>query len=309
MQNEMIQKSGVDTGKIQKYLEAMGLAANLTKNETEQFIEIAQGFGLNPFKREIYAGKYGDKFSVIVGFETYIKRAERSGKLSGWQVTTAGNVNFEKPKQSTLVATITIHRTDFKFPFVHEVYFSEYYGTRRDGSLTDFWRNKPTTMIKKVAMAQGFRLCFSDELGGMPYTAEELQHETSSIPISPSEIIETKVSQPEIKIIQDPAIKLPGLFAAIDSATSKPELIALWTQNPDLHGIADFKNKLKAKRDQLDAPPALTSEQKIELIKQMDDVAAINELLKNESDVDVLDYAMQKIDGIQANRESNILDF
>lgn len=309
MTNELITKTGVDAGKIQKYLEAMGLAANLTKNETQQFIEIAQGFGLNPFKREIYAGKYGDKFSVIVGFETYIKRAERSGKLSGWQVITTGNVNFEKPKQSTLVATITIHRTDFKFPFVHEVYFSEYYGTRRDGTLTDFWRNKPTTMIKKVAMAQGFRLCFSDELGGMPYTAEELQHETSSIPVSPSEVVETKIHEPEIKIIQDPAIKLPGLFAAIEAATTKSDLIAIWTQNSDCHGIADFKNRLKSKRDQLDAPRAMTSNEKIELIKNMDDVDAINKFLQNETDVDVLDFAMQKIDGIEANKEPKMFDF
>ena len=299
----MIQKSGVDTGKIQKYLEAMGLAANLTKNETEQFIEIAQGFGLNPFKREIYAGKYGDKFSVIVGFETYIKRAERSGKLSGWQVITTGNVNYEKPKQSTLVATITIHRTDFKFPFVHEVYFSEYYGTRRDGTLTDFWRNKPTTMIKKVAMAQGFRLCFSDELGGMPYTAEELQHETSSIPVSPSEIIETKIHQPEIKIIQDPAKKLPDLILAIESATTKNQLVDLWKNNSDCHSIAEFKNRMKQKRDEIESPQ-MTMDQKIEMIRQMNDESEITNFLKNETDVNVLDYAMQKIDGMNANRET-----
>ena len=32
----------------------------------------------------------------------------------------------------------------------------------------------PNFMLKKVAIAQGFRLAFPDELGGLPYLAEEL---------------------------------------------------------------------------------------------------------------------------------------
>ncbi|MDR1325280.1 MAG: hypothetical protein LBK00_04505 [Treponema sp.] len=32
-------------------------------------------------------------------------------------------------------------------------------------------------MLKKVAIGQGFRLCFSNELGGMPYTSDELDEE------------------------------------------------------------------------------------------------------------------------------------
>jgi hypothetical protein len=36
------------------------------------------------------------------------------------------------------------------------------------------WENRPTFMTQKVAISQGFRLCFGDELGGMPYTVEEM---------------------------------------------------------------------------------------------------------------------------------------
>ena len=36
------------------------------------------------------------------------------------------------------------------------------------------WSEKPRTMLKKVCIAQAFRLCFPVELGGMPYTADEL---------------------------------------------------------------------------------------------------------------------------------------
>jgi hypothetical protein len=30
-------------------------------------------------------------------------------------------------------------------------------------------------MLRKVAICQGFRLCFSEELGGLPYSQEEIE--------------------------------------------------------------------------------------------------------------------------------------
>ena len=173
MENNQIQKIEPITAKqLTGYLDAMGLAQKLTDKEKTQFLEISQAFGLNPFKREIYCSKYGEgqyaKTSIIVGYETYIKRAERSGQLDGWQVVTEGKV-----EDGSLKAIITIYRKDRKMPFIHEVYYSEYVQKTKTGEVTAFWQ-KSFTMIKKVAMAQGFRLCFSDELGGMPYTKEEI---------------------------------------------------------------------------------------------------------------------------------------
>ena len=151
----------VTNAQLVSYLDTMGLSKKLTDNEKNTFLQISQAFGLNPFKREIYCMKYGEQSTIIVGYETYIKRAERTGALDGWNVTTSGSGN-------DLKATITIHRKDRSHAFIHEVVFSEYVQNNK------IWKEKPTTMIKKVAMAQGFRLCFSDELGGMPYTSEEM---------------------------------------------------------------------------------------------------------------------------------------
>ena len=47
-------------------------------------------------------------------------------------------------------------------------------------------------MIKKVAIAQGFRLCFSDELGGMPYTADEINSDIQIVNVP----VETKTIEP-----------------------------------------------------------------------------------------------------------------
>jgi phage recombination protein Bet len=271
---------GADVEKIRKYLETMGLANNLTKSEVEQFIEIAQGFQLNPFKREIYANKYGDKFSVIVGFETYIKRAERSGLLNGWHVRVFGSINHQNPMNSDLRAEITIHRRDFEHPFVHDVYYIEYVGRKRDGSITEFWRNKPITMIKKVAMAQGFRLCFSDELGGMPYTSEELSAmEADAIVVESKPKKQKPVNE---KPMVDDTIRIRELLDAIRSTTDLDELLAIWNANPDLHNLTMFKSALSTRKSELVKMEAERKhKQRIEDIKtQIDKTDDISELMR-----------------------------
>lgn len=142
-----------------EYLNGMGM--KLPQKYANQFIELCKAYSLNPFKRECYAVGYGDKFNIITGYEVYIKRAERTGKLDGWKVEVKGSM-------PSMTATITIYRKDWKMPFEHTVLFSE---VKQNSPI---WQKQPTFMLKKVAIAQGFRLCFPDELGGMPYTSDEL---------------------------------------------------------------------------------------------------------------------------------------
>ena len=160
--------------KVVQYLDAFGLSKELSENEKKQFIEIACEFKLNPFKREVFCIPYGQgdsrKLSIIVGYEVYVKRAERSGKLNGWRAWTEGT-------GEDLKAVVEIHRRDWDKPFVHEVYFGESAQRKKDGSLTTFWQKQPRFQLKKVAISQGFRMCFPDELGGIPYDPNELPEE------------------------------------------------------------------------------------------------------------------------------------
>jgi len=153
------------------YLTAFGLASQLTDSEKLQFIEIAQAFKLNPFKREIHVAVYGEgeyrRLSIITGYEVYLKRAERTGRLDGWRAWIEGEGEQMK-------ALVEIHRKDWSEPFVHEVYWREAVQKKKDGSLTSFWTKQPRFQLKKVAISQGFRLAFPDELGGLPYDASEL---------------------------------------------------------------------------------------------------------------------------------------
>lgn len=156
----------VNVDLVNRYINSF-LPGKLHQNEIMQFCELACAFNLNPFKREIYCVAYGAgesrKLSLITGFEVYLKRANVSGLLDGWSVKTDGSLS-----NNDLKAIIEIHRKDFSHAFHHEVCFNEYKQN------TKIWREKPITMIKKVAMAQGFRLCFPTELGGMPYTQDEM---------------------------------------------------------------------------------------------------------------------------------------
>jgi phage recombination protein Bet len=168
----------VSREQISKYLDAFGLASELTEQEKLQFIEIAEAYQLNPFKREIYAVPYGQgdyrRLSIITGYEVFLKRAERTGKLDGWHAWVEGD------SEDNLKAVIEIHRKDWNQPFRHEVFYKEAVQRKSDGGVTSFWRKMPRFQLRKVCISQGFRLAFPDELGGIPYDPSELPEEMGS---------------------------------------------------------------------------------------------------------------------------------
>lgn len=170
--------------KATEWLQNMG--TKLSPQQTAQFLELCQAYKLNPFKREIYAVGYNGKFNIIVGYEVYIRRAERIGKLDGWKCVT--NDNNTKAK-------ITIYRKDWKYPFEHEVLMEE---VKQSSSI---WSKMPIFMMKKVCIEQGFRLCFPDEMGGMPYGEEEVSYDTviaSEKNITPEDEVPAEVIEGEL---------------------------------------------------------------------------------------------------------------
>lgn len=181
---------------------------SLTKEQFNLFVATARECCLNPVKREVYAVVYNDyksgekKMNIITGYEVYLKRAERTGKLNGWECHVDGQENQMK-------AVVTIDRKDWEHPFKHEVYMSEY------NTGKSLWASKPITMLKKVAMAQAFRLAFPDELGGMPYTSDELgtdeQTERNVTPQKPQAVTgeETKPAEPKQVEAPKPEEKKP----------------------------------------------------------------------------------------------------
>ena len=170
--SDVIQQVDMDT--ITEYLDSTGLTKSLLPKEKAMFVNMARNYGLNPFKREIYCTVYGEgqyrQCSIVTGYEVYLKRAERIGKLDGWNVTVDGSVS-----NGSLAATVTIYRKDWTHPFKHTAYYAECVQmSKKTGQPNAIWSKMPIFMTKKVAIAQAFRLCFSDEFGGMPYTNDEV---------------------------------------------------------------------------------------------------------------------------------------
>lgn len=187
-----------------------------TDQEVAMGLAIVKSLKLNPFLREVHFIKYSqkDRMAIVVGYEVYLKRAERTGKLDGW---TAGINTAEN------YAWVKIYRKDWKEPFEWTVNLSEF----NKGQST--WKQIPSFMGRKVAIAQGFRLCFPDELGGLPYTQEEHQvYDVEGIRVNgkpevalPQE--KTEPPTPEEQPIQeeksqDPTLVCSGCAIAITQA-------------------------------------------------------------------------------------------
>ena len=154
-----------------EYLKAYGFNKSLSEAEQNQFIQTALAGDLNPFKREIHIAVYGEganrKVSIITGYQIYLKRAERTGNLDGWSARLEGD-------GSNMKAIVEIFRKDWTHSFTHEVYWEEAVQKKKDGSPTQFWAKQPRFQLRKVAIAQAFRLAFPDELGSLPYETAEL---------------------------------------------------------------------------------------------------------------------------------------
>jgi len=164
---------------IKKYI-----CPKATNEEAGIFLQHCLRWRLDPFSREIYLIKYSENYpaDIVVSYETYLKRAEETGLLAGWKFWTEGD-----PNSSDFKACIKIWRKDWEHPFEHEVYYDEYkqYGKDKAGNwvITQMWRTKKRTMIKKIVCGQGMRLALPTWLGHMPYMEEELGLQGSREPI------------------------------------------------------------------------------------------------------------------------------
>lgn len=179
------------------------LCPEATDQELMLGLQIAKTFNLNPLKREVYFVKYkaGQPMQVLTGYEVYLKRAERSGKYNGLEITSQGSINT-----GDLKAIVKVFRKDWTNPLIHEAFYSEYVQMKKDFNTgvetpNKFWATKPITMIKKVAVSQAFRMAFPDEFDGMPYTSDEVIDQERVIDIGkPSETAQNSPTLPQVEL-------------------------------------------------------------------------------------------------------------
>lgn len=164
-----------------------------------QFISICKYNQLNPFLNEAYLVKYGNTpASMIVSKEALMKRAEAHPEYNGIKggiivQTEKGEIvertgTFHLKNEKLVGGWAKVYRKDRDFPTEATVAFYEY----DKGQST--WKEKPGTMISKVAKVQALREAFPAQLGAM-YTAEE-----QSVPVEDAAYIDvTEKVEQEIK--------------------------------------------------------------------------------------------------------------
>lgn len=155
---------------------------NVSDQEVFLFVKMCQAQRLNPFVTgEVYLIKFGQQpAQMVVGYDTYKRRADEnpahlyteSGIVvcrgsSGEIVQKVGACLY--PSEQLVGGWCRVHKlkgerevTTFK-----EVGFNEY----NKGNA--IWKEKPCTMIEKVAISQCLREAYPKDYEGL-YTAEEL---------------------------------------------------------------------------------------------------------------------------------------
>jgi phage recombination protein Bet len=190
-----------------------------TDQEIFLFLQIAKSCNLNPFLNQIYLVKYGgQKATILTSYNVYLQRAERSGSYGGLETSTLGSV-----ATNDLRAVVKVFRKDWEKPLVHEVWYEEYVQKTKEGNPNRFWKEKPRTMIVKVAISQAFRLAFPLDFEGMPYTQDEMPHEAEQ-PLKTIELAtngEVSIT-PQVKQ-ESPALSQPEPITAVVEATPQLE--------------------------------------------------------------------------------------
>lgn len=161
---------------VARYLVKGG--GNVTEQEIKLFMELCKYQKLNPFVGEAYAIKFGNDFQMVVGYETYKRRAEENpayiGRKSGIVVQRGESIVQKEgtclyPGEHLIGGWCRVYRNrnGEKEEMFKEVGIEEYDKKQAN------WKSKPCTMIEKVAVSQALRAAFPRDYEGL-YTAEEV---------------------------------------------------------------------------------------------------------------------------------------
>ena len=248
----------------------------LTDQEITLFINLCKYQRLNPFVNEAYPIKFGDEFQMVIGYDTYKRRADENpnyrGKKSGIVVQRGADVVIKEgtclyPTEELIGGWCRVFR-DLGGHTVEEY---------REVSLKEYdkgqanWKTKPATMIEKVAVSQCLRAAFPKDYAGL-YISEELP-------------VPEDAAAPNPPVAGAPQNGEGGL--SMQTIIGKDQRKALFSAAQRVYG-GQANEKLKAYLDEheLKGTDEMTFEHFTEFLDQVDrDGRAMMEQLDGEGDV------------------------
>ena len=179
------------TDKEKKIIKKQFFPVTATVDDMVYCMNVASSLGLNPILKEIYFverkfksnGQWLSKIEPLVGRDGRLKIAHSSGAFDGMESWT----EYKKvPMLSQngwqlieeLVGCCKVFRKDMSRPFYVEVPFYEYAQKTKDGYYTSIWKDKPLTMIKKVAESQALGKAFNINGVVDEFAANEVEVDT-----------------------------------------------------------------------------------------------------------------------------------
>lgn len=144
-------------------------------------MEVAKARNLNPLLRQIHFVKRWDRakgcevWSTQIAIDGLRAVAERTGIYAGQD-----EPEFEEAGGKLVCCKVRVYRKDWQRPAVGVAHFAEYAQRKKDGSLTQFWNDKPHIMLAKCAEALAIRKAFPEDTSGL-YVAEEMGQEPEAV--------------------------------------------------------------------------------------------------------------------------------
>tara|TARA_B100000408_G_C10306129_1_gene226750 strand:- start:466 stop:1239 length:774 start_codon:yes stop_codon:yes gene_type:complete len=157
-----------------KLLKSSCNMADASDDEFKLFFHICKRTGLDPFARQIYSIKRGNKRTIQVAIDGFRLIAERSGNYAGSSKATYtqsnGNPFDESKNQPPAKAEVTVQKIvqGHVCNFTAEARWNEYNATSNS-----MWKRMPTTMLGKCAESLALRKAFPADLSGL-YTDDEM---------------------------------------------------------------------------------------------------------------------------------------
>lgn len=182
------------------------LCHGATDQEAELFLRLCQAQRINPFLREAYLVKYGDKAQMIVGKDFFVKRAKENPTFRGFRagiiVQLQGNKGIERRPgtfymkdagENLLGAFCDVYIKGWEFPLEHTVSYGEFKKT------TNTWKDMPATMLRKVALVQALREAFPEDFRGL-YSEEEMPVDDAALDREPV-VIDDAAAEADAEVI------------------------------------------------------------------------------------------------------------
>ena len=159
------------------------IAPGCTADELKLFAYACQRSGLDPFSRQVYAIKRGNKLTIQTSIDGLRSIAERTGQLDGSETYWCGDDGIwsdvwlgSKPPAA---AKTIIYRKGCSHPFTATARFSDFNAGQ------GLWSKMPSVMIAKCSEAQALRRAFPADMSSL-YTVDEMeQAETVTVTATP----------------------------------------------------------------------------------------------------------------------------